>query len=254
MFLGGFLNSNDNGKTFFLNQNEISAIDYIIASDLFFEIPITYMTDAKVRKETQIEWDIWYGDVSKLEVKKLASSEETLEDLVEKAESTIEQTTAPTPQTSAPATLQKREVGDIGERVVFAYEVEQVRKVRPDKLGIVKIVSNDTSLGYDIQSVEIPDVSKKKLIEVKTTIRTFMPESEIMTFFPMSANEWESAKNYGDIYSIYRVFLTRDKAQIFVIKNPIEQHRLGHVLVEPLQYRVLVKPQAGAYLPDINIR
>ncbi|MEK7142155.1 MAG: DUF3883 domain-containing protein [Patescibacteria group bacterium] len=126
--------------------------------------------------------------------------------------------------------------------------------MRPDKLGVVKIVSNDTSLGYDIQSVQLEDVSKKKLIEVKTTIRTFMPESEIMTFFPMSANEWETAKNYGDIYFIYRVFLTKDNAQIFVIQNPIEHEKAKNIIIEPLQYRVLVKPQAGTYLPEIKMR
>ena len=81
-----------------------------------------------------------------------------------------------------------------------------------------------------------------------------MPESEIMTFFPMSANEWETAKNYGDIYFIYRVFLTKDNAQIFVIQNPIEHEKVKNIIIEPLQYRVLVKPQAGTYLPEIKMR
>lgn len=250
MFLAGLLDSDDDCRTFFLNHKELPAIDYVVASNLFFETPKEYITDAKVRKNIQFEWDVWYGDVSQIEYKKLASSEETLDELEGKTE-----TGAETPSgVSAPAGFHKREIGDIGEKVVFKYEVEQVQKIRPDKLGVVKIVSNDTSLGYDIQSVQLEDVSKKKLIEVKTTIRTFMPESEIMTFFPMSANEWETAKNYGDIYFIYRVFLTKDNAQIFVIQNPIEHEKVKNIIIEPLQYRVLVKPQAGTYLPEIKMR
>lgn len=255
MFLGGLLDSDDECRTFFLNRKELSAIDYVINSGLFFEIPKEYITDAKVRKNVQLEWDMWYGDVSQTEYKKLASSEETLEAFEVKTEIATGAPAVETPSAvSAPAGFHKREIGDIGEKVVLKYEVEEVTKIRPDKLGVVKIVSNDTSLGYDIQSVQFQDVSKKKLIEVKTTIRTFMPESEIMTFFPMSANEWETAKNYGDIYFIYRVFLTRDSAQIFVIQNPVEHEKAKNIIIEPLQYRVLVKPQAGAYLPEIKMR
>ncbi len=255
MFLAGLLDSDDERKTFFLNTKEISAIDYIISSDLFFEFPESYVTNAQVRKDVQLEWDIWYGDVNQIEQKKLASSGQTFDELGGSVITPTESTTTETSEsTSTPTGLHKRQIGDIGEKIVFEYEVEQIQKIRPDKLGVVKIVSNDTSLGYDIQSVQFEDVSKKKLIEVKTTIRTFMPESDIMTFFPMSANEWETAKNYGDLYFIYRVFLTRDEAKIFVIQNPVEHEKLANVILEPLQYRVLVKPHAGTYLPEIKMR
>lgn len=255
MFLAGLLNSDDGCRTFFLNQKELHAADYIISSDLFFEIPNEYAVDAKVRKATQFEWDVWYGDVSQIELKKLSSSEETLGEIEEKTQTTsVTSVVETTSSISAPAGFHKRQIGDIGEKVAYKYEVEQVQRIRPDKLGVVKIVSNDTSLGYDIQSVQHEDVNKKKLIEVKTTIRTFMPESEIITFFPMSANEWETAKNYGDLYFIYRVFITRDSAQIFVIQNPIQHEKAKNIIIEPLQYRVLVKPQAGSYLPEIKMR
>jgi len=255
MFLAGLLDSDNEGHTFFLNRKELLAIDYIITTDLFFEIPKEYITDAKVRKAIQFEWDIWYGDVSQIEYKKLASSEETLEELEEKNDITTDTSTVKkSAAISSPAGFHKRQIGEIGERIAYKYEVEQIQKIRPDKLGIVKLVSNDTSLGYDIQSVQFQDVSKKKLIEVKTTIRTFMSESEIMTFFPMSANEWETAKNYGDMYFIYRVFITRDSAQIFVIQDPVKHEKSKNIIIEPLQYRVLVKPKAGAYLPEIKMR
>ena len=51
------------------------------------------------------------------------------------------------------------------KKVVFKYEVEQVQKKYAQvKLGVVKIVSNDTSLGYDIlNQYNLEDVSKKKI-------------------------------------------------------------------------------------------
>ena len=254
MFLAGLLRSDDGCQTFSLNYNEISAIDYVISSDLFFEIPKEYIVDAEVRKSTQFDWDIWYGDVSQIETKKLALSEETINEFSLAGEVKGAPVAETLSEVSSPSGFHKRQIGDIGEQVVYKYEVEQVQKIRPDKLGVVKIVSNDTSLGYDIQSVQFEDVNRKKLIEVKTTIRTFMPESEIMTFFPMSANEWETAKNYGDLYFIYRVFLTKDNAQIFVIRNPVEHEKAKNIIIEALQYRVLVKPQAGTYLPEIKMR
>ncbi|MDB5224499.1 MAG: hypothetical protein JWO43_121 [Candidatus Adlerbacteria bacterium] len=255
MFLAGLVDSDDARRTFFLNLKELGAIDFIIYSDLFFEIPKEYTSSAKVRKETQLDWDIWYGDVSDIEIKKLSSSDATLEYIEEKiATISMPGTVEKNAGVSVPAGFHKRQIGDIGEGVAYKYEVEQIKKIRPDKLGVVKLVSNDTSLGYDIQSVQLEDVNKKKLIEVKTTIRTFMPESEIITFFPMSANEWETAKNYGNMYFIYRVFITKDSAQIFVIQNPVEQENAKNIIIEPLQYRVLVKPQAGTYLPEIKMR
>ncbi|MEK7142154.1 MAG: hypothetical protein AAB818_01050 [Patescibacteria group bacterium] len=50
MFLAGLLDSDDDCRTFFLNHKELPAIDYVVTSNLFFEIPKEYITDAKVRK------------------------------------------------------------------------------------------------------------------------------------------------------------------------------------------------------------
>lgn len=42
--------------------------------------------------------------------------------------------------------------------------------------------------------------------------------------------------------------------QIFVIKNPVEHEKAKNIILEPLQYRVLVKPHAGSCLPEIKMR
>ena len=63
----------------------------------------------------------------------------------------------------------------------------------------------------------------------------------------MSGNEWETAKTHGDSYYIYRVFLTAKEPAVFVIKNPVMRCEEGHIILEPLKYRVIVKKQAGSY-------
>ena len=243
MLLARLLKEGENG--FRLNEKERQAIDYIRQSELFFNVPRDFATNTSTRKQLQYEWGLWFGDVSQIEKEKLAAK--------------IERTEIPTipvpgiektPEAAAlaePAQGDLKEIGDKGELVVLKYEKERIYQIRPDRIGLVRRVSNDTALGYDIQSLEFDDVSKKKFIEVKTTERTFPPSEEILTYFPMSGNEWETAKTHGDSYYIYRVFLTAKEPAVFVIKNPVMRCEEGHIILEPLKYRVIVKKQAGSY-------
>jgi hypothetical protein len=64
----------------------------------------------------------------------------------------------------------------------------------------------------------------------------------------MSSNEWETARNYGDKYYIYRVFLTTEGYEIFCVKNPVNMEKDGHIIVEPLQYRVILKKNSGKFI------
>ena len=243
MLLARLLKEGDSG--FQLNEKERQVIDYIRQSELFFDMPRDFATKASVRKQVQYEWGLWFGDVSKIEKEKLTTK-------IEKGE--IPTIPVPgiekTPKAAAlaePTQEDLKEIGDKGELVVLKYEKERIYQIRPDKVGLVRRVSNDIALGYDIQSLEFDDVSKKKFIEVKTTERTFPPSQEILTYFPMSGNEWETAKTHGDSYYIYRVFLTVEEPAVFVIKNPVMRCEEGHIILEPLKYRVIVKKQAGAY-------
>lgn len=231
------------GNNFMLNRYEQRAIDYIRTNDIFFDVPSNYATDPKLRKKVQHDWGVWFGDVSEDEKEGLATSREE-EEIQEVSVSTGRETHT----IAKPRREELKEVGDKGELYVLEYEKERIRASRPDKVGLVQRISNDTALGYDIQSLEFDDVSKKKFIEVKTTERTFPPSEGVLTYFPMSGNEWETAKIHGDSYCIYRVFLTKEKIIMFVIKNPAQRETEGSVILEPLKYRVVVTEEAGTYL------
>lgn len=232
-------------KGFELNERERPSVDYIRESDLILDVPDDYTTSAKSRKEFQTEWGLWFGDVSQIEKEKFAAQKGKIE---------IPSIPVPgideTPEAkalAAPTQEDLKEIGGKGELVVLKYEKERIYQIRPDKIGLVQRVSNDTALGYDIQSLEFDDVSRKKFIEVKTTERTFPPSEEVLTYFPMSGNEWETARSHGESYYIYRVFLTAKEPTMFVIQNPVKRCEEGHIILEPLKYRVIVKKQAGSY-------
>jgi len=240
MMLGKLLKQN--GRDFSINLSERPAINFILKNEDFFEIPAEYTTDRETRKSKQLEWSFWYGEMGGLEKSKLAVSVPMAP--AEKLGISEEEAA----ELALPGREELKEIGDKGERIVLKYEKEKIKYIRPDKLGLIKIVSNDAELGYDIQSLEFSDIGKKKFIEVKTTERTFPPAVEVLTYFPMSSNEWETARNQGDSYYIYRVFLTSTDSKIFIIRNPVKKERAGYIILEPLKYRVVVKKQAGNYI------
>ncbi len=244
MLLAQLLKEGDAGE-FILNRNEQSAIDIIRESEFFFKMPEEYALDAKIRKNTQNEWISWFGGVSLIEKEKLSISS------ISKIQTIAVPGTEINKEDIALATPSMKDlkgIGDKGEYIVLKYEKERIAQIRPDKIGLVQRVANDTALGYDIQSLEFTDVSKKKFIEVKTTERTYPPAEEVLTFFPMSANEWETARSLGESYYVYRVFLTAKEPILYVIKNPVKEEAKGNIILETLSYRVIVKKQAGTYI------
>lgn len=229
------------GDSFVLNTDEDKSTEYIINNQVLFEFPGRYLASLEARKETQKKWDRWFGDSSAEEREQFATSDKKLKEAL--VEEILEMGELP-----APARNALREVGDAGELIVFKYEKDKISAIRPDKVSLVKIVSNDTILGFDIQSLEFDNINKKKFIEVKTTMRTFPPSEEIFTFFRMSHNEWLSAKQHGGSYYIYRVFMTSEGSRIFIVKNPYQQQKEGKIFIEPLHYRVILKKEAGHFV------
>lgn len=243
MFLAGLLLKDKTGN-FKINIGEKSAIDLIINNTTYFEFPLDYANSLEVRNQTQKKWDLWFGEVSSDERVTLVTPNSVYETVLEKEDITIEK------DFKTPNQELLIEIGDIGEQIVLKFEIEVIKKIRPDKLSLIKRVSNDTSLGFDIQSLEPSNINERKYIEVKTTKRTFFPSQDIFTYFPMSSNEWETARNHGEKYYIYRVFLTTEGYKIFCVKNPIKLEKEGHIIIEPLQYRVILKKNSGNFFTE----
>ncbi len=145
------------------------------------------------------------------------------------------------PEPSKPTTV---ELGDEGERVVFAYEVERVRAYNPRLATKVLLLGKTKGLGYDIQSVVAKDGLDSdfvKYIEVKATKRVTIPDTQDPNWYDtvnLTRNEWVAATQHGRYYSIYRVYFTAEKTVIFVIENVNEKAEQGLVRAVPIDYRL----------------
>jgi hypothetical protein len=239
MTLAHLLKTDESGRNFCLNSDETKAIEHIIKNRSFIAPPKD-IDDVDAHKKFCEAWDLRFKRVTTEDrsvfKRRPRSFTINVQDRVVVTDSTAAAT--------RPNQQSLNETGDEGELYVLKYEKELVAAVRPDKVALVARVANDTSLGYDIQSLELPDCSRKKYIEVKSTIRTFPPNEEILTFFPMSGNEWETARHQQDSYYIYRVVLLENEVKMYIVQNPVQKESDKKIILEVKEYRVVLKHNA----------
>jgi len=236
-----------------LNGGEQRAIHSIIADKSFFGgyskvIKSDGKWDVEEYKQVDQAWMEYFADAQDDEaletpVSALIKTNANLPDEWERIREMLKHK-----NTSAKRAILK-ELGDEGERIAFDYERGEVAKARKDLLHLVKVVSSNGTLGYDILSLQPEQNRRKKFIEVKTTKKNY--ESDVVIPFFMSINEWSAAEQLGDDYYIYRVIITREKVTIFSIKNPVLQYKNGHLRIEATAYKIVYSTEAGT---SINIK
>lgn len=241
--LANLLSINEENNTFKLNSSEIKSIDTIINNHYFFKFPDNFIDSPEARKEAEAEWDLWFGSIDKLEESKLSTPVSAFSEIIEKEKLSEDKEGFP-----QPVMQQLKNIGDLGENFVLKYERSKIQALRPDKAGLIAKVSHDTTLGYDIQSLELDDLEVKKHIEVKTTNRTYPPDTLILTWFTMSSNEWNAAKSYKNSYYIYRVFLVNKSVKLFIVKNPVKKEEEGLLTLEPAGYKVILNKDCGQFV------
>jgi len=168
-----------------LNNGEIKAINVLISDNKYFEhyknvIDVSGIWMVEEYKKIDEQWMVWFADIDVKEDEKLITPASALikddikfPDQWKKIREILEQKD---PVARGRTLI---DIGDEGEKIVFEYEKDVVRKNCKHLLSQVKIVSNIKSLGYDIISVE-PDGSRvKKYIEVKTTKKNYKCVSPI---------------------------------------------------------------------------
>lgn len=124
------------------------------------------------------------------------------------------------------------ENGLLGEQYVLETERKRLRKLgREDLASLVEWTSQiSVNHGYDIHSFE--EDGEDRLIEVKSTSGTGKS-------FDISINEWETAKEYGVKYHIYRVMQVRTSSPNHIeIKDPWNLERKGLISITPNGYRI----------------
>lgn len=133
--------------------------------------------------------------------------------------------------------LPSKKVGDAGEKYVYEYEKNKLEKLGLNDLAdsIVKQYEDLSFFpGYDIQSFD--ELGNEIFIEVKST------KGKNKSFFEISENEINAAKELGDSFYIYQVTnaLTDPKIAT-VISNLHNYEDQDKVLIEPMLYRVTFK-------------
>ena len=123
-------------------------------------------------------------------------------------------------------------IGINGEEIVVEYEKNELIKFgRKDLASLVKRISvNSINSGYDVTSYDKD--GNKKFIEVKSS-------KSDNSFFYLTDNELEMAKQLKNQYWIYRVLnLDGISYQIVVIQNPYSKIENGEWSLSPLTYLV----------------
>lgn len=117
----------------------------------------------------------------------------------------------------------KKQIGDLGELAVLAYEQARLRAIgRPDLAERVRhVATRDDTLGYDIASFTAE--GEPLCIEVKTTAR------DVQGHFFLSAHEQAVASacaRQGRAYCVYRVYQLDDKngqGRLKIYEPPFEE-------------------------------
>lgn len=219
----------------YLNAKEQAIIDIFIKEiDIFWEIEDYLDENGNATEYTRNEWSKHYGKLYHGEDIITTTSFAIVDSPIN--ETTITKQTADTKLTS-------NQIGDEGEQYVLAKEKDRVRTIRPMWTNRVKYLGNIRGLGYDIQSVDVNDdclEAFNRMIEVKTTKRVTLPNftAEWGETLDLTVKEWEAAKQFGEHYYIYRVYLTQSGVFVYMIQNPYQQFKDGKLFVYPSRYQV----------------
>lgn len=239
------------GNEYYLNHDEKDAIMFFITKNVWYnqydklygasftlqdlnEIGNSwfyYVNDfvGKINFETDI---LTYINVDKSQYLKLESASHAA--LISEFRERIEK----------PLGVKTKEIGDTGESLIHGHECMKLKQARRDDLvQKVVIIPTYLAMGYDIRSYE-PDETIK-CIEVKTTI-----SNSALDFnrFHLTDNEWNVAGNFKEKYFVYRLMITRANIKLFVIKNPIDMYKKGHLDVKLENgAEVQFKAEAGTF-------
>lgn len=119
------------------------------------------------------------------------------------------------------ADREKISVGEFGEKLVYFYEKNKLLSLGKKSLARkVKIVSENSSLGYDIISFD--ENGEEIHIEVKST------KKNVQDGFYLSANELSVANDSPDKYYIYRIYGINEKklhAKMYIYEAPFNEEQ-----------------------------
>ena len=216
---------------FYANMANLDVLQAFISSDVYFKgYDNFYGTKDTVASDITEVLDDWFNYVNN----KIDSSifEANILSIIEE----MEETKAKTDQTefikevlgkirtrrAEEVGIRTKEVGDIGETIVIEHEKVRLTGLkRQDLLHLIKKIPEIYAVGYDISSYEGVD-NQRRYIEVKTTIS----RGKLFTSnFHMTPSEWSAADTLGKSYFVYRLLISSEDVNLFLIQNPVGKYK-----------------------------
>lgn len=220
-----------------LNKREKKAIEFIARfwdANLIFDIYAQDLSTSAGRKKFIKQWEIEYSLIGKT-----ASIFFTSSAALGIIPPIDDEEAIPAGEPG------KNEIGEEGEKYVYNYEKKRIKEYNKHLVGKVVYLGKIKGLGYDIQSIIAkkgsPNAELSKYIEVKTTRRVTAPDRTDTTWediVQITKNEWDTACQHKELYSIYRVYLCRDNIVIYFIDDIYHQREAGNIQVIPTNFRV----------------
>ena len=231
----------DTGKTVRLNHYENKAIDIFLGEygkSLPFDFNLYDLNSKHGRCECHLAWRKYYGELS---IPTATGNFITTASAILSPASTATATQKEDDDQSEDNAV---EIGDEGEGIVFKYEKARVQSFCARMANRVLLLGKTRGLGYDIQSVVAetgPRAEFYKYIEVKTTKRVTAPSVDDDTWsdnITITRNEFLAAEQHGEVYCIFRVYITRSGVTFHIIGNVRQKLDEGRIDIVPLTYRV----------------
>jgi len=233
--------SKGHDKLIKLNNKEKNFIDRLTNEnfcELEFDIYKYFVSGIENTKEMYIAWDKYFSLLPKNFNIEETSSYSLYGGILEEPSELLLISDSPL------------DIGDEGEKIVFKKEKERV-KVFNQRLSQQKVLSlgKQKGLGYDIQSVWADwaslfdkEADSVFYIEVKSTKRITQPSLNAADKIVLTRNEWLAAKQHGESYSIFRVYLTRTGTYVYKIFNPLNY---ANSFCTPISYNYEFKMNNG---------
>lgn len=119
-------------------------------------------------------------------------------------------------------TVRTKEIGDVGEAMVVEHEkTRMVSLKREDLIHLIKKIPETFAVGYDISSFEgVSDI--RRYIEVKTSISRGRLATQN---FHMTPSEWSAANSLRKTYYVYRLMISTQDVNLFLIQDPVGQYK-----------------------------
>jgi hypothetical protein len=237
------------GEFLILNLREDRFIKILTEIDhkkIFFDFYQYNLTNSQSRIDAEYDWDLYFSKSSNIESDEFTTSATALIKSKNSSASLLKSSDKIDTSTDTSTV----DIGDEGELYVYNFEVNRVKNINQRLTNRIKLLGKIRGLGYDIHSVyaEGKNSDFAKYIEVKSTKRVTLPESNFIDSINLTKNEWSAAQQHREHYYIYRLYFTNDGVKIFVINNPCEKYTQGSIMVEAIAYRAEFNQHSGSYL------